>query len=734
MKRVFRKKSLVETPNQGLSVGELGLSGGFRQQVNTPVTMLGLALSVGASASLVSVPGSALAAEGSAILVLPAASGTLQESAPAFSPVAADGSATTYYTVNDGDSLWQIAASHQADVNSIKAANGISHDDILRAGQVLRLPTEQSLAFNDVEAPRFALSSEGLVGSVGGDIPTLEIESSDVPALSLDTAAADLENPEALEDLENLQSDTLALADSEALELADEMAEPDEQLIAEAMPSESAESWTSAAVLEPQTAVIPAELEVTEEPTAEQPAPLAAAPDTPWQDASAQALALESSSSESASAAEVKSQGAVATTATSEQAVAEAAPSTAPAATTTASTSALPMSLALHDTPSRSQIPTAVSASPSQPPVSSLVEPPTVSSSALSVAEGNITLAEDGAATSLEVASSSQLAPTADPGTEAVSPTRSREEVIQDHLARIRESNGATINREALNERIRQARQELERSRNEVSTTPASAPSSSSSRTVSSSLARSTPEVAAPAISLPFERTTQASRSQAWTVTDAAVEVATSDTNDDSAQVAVLPQSTTTEADAANREVSLPNFEGDRLLAAAPLGADAYRPFPSVPTGQMVSPGMPMLPGSEEFLPDAPARFNGYVWPTRGTFTSGYGWRWGRMHRGIDVAGPVGTPIVAAASGTVVRSGWNSGGYGNLVDIRHPDGSLTRYAHNSRLLVREGEQVRQGQQIAEMGSTGYSTGPHLHFEIHLPGTGTVNPMAYLPGR
>jgi murein DD-endopeptidase MepM/ murein hydrolase activator NlpD len=153
-----------------------------------------------------------------------------------------------------------------------------------------------------------------------------------------------------------------------------------------------------------------------------------------------------------------------------------------------------------------------------------------------------------------------------------------------------------------------------------------------------------------------------------------------------------------------------------------------------MPTGQMVSPDMPMLPGADQFLPEAPNRFNGYIWPTRGTFTSGYGWRWGRMHRGIDIAGPVGTPIVAAASGVVVRSGWNSGGYGNLVDIRHPDGSLTRYAHNSRLLVREGQQVSQGQQIAAMGSTGYSTGPHLHFEIHLAGSGTVNPMAYLPGR
>jgi murein DD-endopeptidase MepM/ murein hydrolase activator NlpD len=170
------------------------------------------------------------------------------------------------------------------------------------------------------------------------------------------------------------------------------------------------------------------------------------------------------------------------------------------------------------------------------------------------------------------------------------------------------------------------------------------------------------------------------------------------------------------------------------LLAAAPLDISTYSAPTQPATGQMVSPDMPILPSSSEYLPEAPNYFNGYIWPTRGTLTSGYGWRWGRMHRGVDVAGPVGTPIMAAAPGVVERAGWNSGGYGNLVDIRHPDGSLTRYAHNSRLLVRAGQQVAQGQQISEMGSTGRSTGPHLHFEIHLPNQGTVNPMALLPGR
>jgi murein DD-endopeptidase MepM/ murein hydrolase activator NlpD len=122
-----------------------------------------------------------------------------------------------------------------------------------------------------------------------------------------------------------------------------------------------------------------------------------------------------------------------------------------------------------------------------------------------------------------------------------------------------------------------------------------------------------------------------------------------------------------------------------------------------------------------------------YIWPAQGVLTSGFGRRWGRMHRGIDIANATGTPIFAAADGIVETSGWNRGGFGILVDIRHPDGSLTRYAHNNRTLVRVGQRVTQGQQIAEMGSTGFSTGPHTHFEIHPPGRGATDPIAFLPG-
>jgi murein DD-endopeptidase MepM/ murein hydrolase activator NlpD len=171
-----------------------------------------------------------------------------------------------------------------------------------------------------------------------------------------------------------------------------------------------------------------------------------------------------------------------------------------------------------------------------------------------------------------------------------------------------------------------------------------------------------------------------------------------------------------------------------QVVAVAPLGSENYAPLLRPIEGQVVSPELPPLPSAEAYLPSSSAAFAGYMWPARGVLTSGYGWRWGRMHRGIDIGAPVGTPVFAAAPGVVQFSGWNSGGYGNMVEIRHPDGSMTRYAHHSRNIVRVGQQISQGDQIAEVGSTGYSTGPHLHFEVHLPSQGTVNPIAYLPSR
>lgn len=158
--------------------------------------------------------------------------------------------------------------------------------------------------------------------------------------------------------------------------------------------------------------------------------------------------------------------------------------------------------------------------------------------------------------------------------------------------------------------------------------------------------------------------------------------------------------------------------------------------------GTKVSPALPPLAAVDMHLPkvvDQPTKFppataKTYIWPAKGVLTSGYGWRWGRMHRGIDIANSTGTPIYASAAGVVQRAGWNRGGYGKLVEIRHPDGSMTRYAHNSRILVQVGQRVEQGQTIAAMGSTGFSTGPHSHFELHKAGKGAINPIALLPSK
>ncbi|MGF1514883.1 MAG: peptidoglycan DD-metalloendopeptidase family protein [Elainellaceae cyanobacterium] len=200
--------------------------------------------------------------------------------------------------------------------------------------------------------------------------------------------------------------------------------------------------------------------------------------------------------------------------------------------------------------------------------------------------------------------------------------------------------------------------------------------------------------------------------------------------------VTTVSEPTVSEPTASEPTASEPaaSEEQSTLVASAPLGAENYVPLAEPVTGRMVSPELPQTSNPEDHLPGVSAPISGYVWPARGLLTSGYGWRWGRMHKGIDVAAPVGTPVIAAAPGVVEFSGWNSGGYGNMVDIRHPDGNKTRYAHNSRNLVRVGQKVDQGEQIAEMGSTGYSTGPHVHFEIHIPDQGAINPVVMLSER
>lgn len=138
-----------------------------------------------------------------------------------------------------------------------------------------------------------------------------------------------------------------------------------------------------------------------------------------------------------------------------------------------------------------------------------------------------------------------------------------------------------------------------------------------------------------------------------------------------------------------------------------------------VPIGTFIFSGMP---GST--MPS--------IWPAVGDVSSPYGLRWGGsdFHPGMDIANDYGTPIVATADGTVEEAGWNTGGYGNLVDVDHGNGYKTRYAHCQQVVVSPGQYVHKGQVIAYMGSTGYSTGPHVHYEIFINGQ-RVNPVGYL---
>lgn len=119
----------------------------------------------------------------------------------------------------------------------------------------------------------------------------------------------------------------------------------------------------------------------------------------------------------------------------------------------------------------------------------------------------------------------------------------------------------------------------------------------------------------------------------------------------------------------------------------------------------------------------------GLIWPVQGPVTSPFGWRWGRMHEGIDIGVGYGTPIHAAAGGTVIYCGWEEG-YGNFVVIDHGGNLATAYGHQSRIAVTCGQQVNQGDVIGYVGCTGHCFGPHLHFEVRVNGN-PVDPLGYL---
>jgi murein DD-endopeptidase MepM/ murein hydrolase activator NlpD len=114
------------------------------------------------------------------------------------------------------------------------------------------------------------------------------------------------------------------------------------------------------------------------------------------------------------------------------------------------------------------------------------------------------------------------------------------------------------------------------------------------------------------------------------------------------------------------------------------------------------------------------------------TYSSPFGVRFGKLHAGIDLAGPDGTPYKAIHAGTVTTAGYY-GGYGYMITVKNPDGTETIYAHSRRLLVKKGDQVKAGQPIGELGNSGASYGTHLHLEIHVDGT-PIDPIGYLRDR
>jgi|GEM_PF-77177 len=208
------------------------------------------------------------------------------------------------------------------------------------------------------------------------------------------------------------------------------------------------------------------------------------------------------------------------------------------------------------------------------------------------------------------------------------------------------------------------------------------------------------------------------------------------------------------EAKVNTRKESLDDFQTElkqqrEQLARGAAMASGYSPGSgswSAPAGSVqfdFANGLPIIPsipapGSFPFDPSlvggsgaADSRIPS-IWPTTGVVTSPYGLRWGGtdFHPGMDIANDMGTPIVATADGVVDYAGWNSGGYGNMVDIDHGNGIMTRYGHASQVVVSTGQHVKRGQLIAYMGSTGFSTGPHVHYEVHVNGQ-RVNPISYL---
>jgi murein DD-endopeptidase MepM/ murein hydrolase activator NlpD len=160
-----------------------------------------------------------------------------------------------------------------------------------------------------------------------------------------------------------------------------------------------------------------------------------------------------------------------------------------------------------------------------------------------------------------------------------------------------------------------------------------------------------------------------------------------------------------------------------QLAAAAPAPARSSSSSSSAPTTSSSGGGATTAPTTIS----GPVSVGGMIWPIAGRVSQEFH----GGHAGMDIFAPMGTPIYAAKGGTVISAGWNNGGYGNLVLVSHGDGLVTAYAHMSQVIAVQGQSVGAGTILGLEGSTGNSTGPHLHFEVRVNGS-AVNPRNYLP--
>ena len=164
------------------------------------------------------------------------------------------------------------------------------------------------------------------------------------------------------------------------------------------------------------------------------------------------------------------------------------------------------------------------------------------------------------------------------------------------------------------------------------------------------------------------------------------------------------------------------------LTAGAATVAGLTGPTTAVASAQQVDPWATSS-GAAATITQMSGITQSVARPAEGTLTSGFGPGWGTMHNGIDIANAIGTPIHAVMAGTVISSGPASG-YGQWIRVQHDDGAISIYGHMSALYVSVGERVGAGQVIAGMGNEGFSTGSHLHFEIHPSGSGAVDPQGW----